>query len=311
MLLTITKNAINQKILKSALSQSAEFWYLNNGITITCDSFEYPPGTRSPLLTLTNFQIVNGGQTSNALFEAYKADREKLDNVLVLVRVYETKQREISKNIAESTNSQTPIKSRDLHSNDDIQKKLAEEFSVMGYFYESKTDQHKDKDKKKRIDALAAGQAYLAYYLDFPEVAKKDRGRVFGDLYELIFNSDITAKKLLTPLEVFAPIDERKRKLQSLMRNNQPVDPDLLVLLDGNYHILYTVSLLCKKKNLDETSSNAAIQLIDEAIKVVQIVTQKVENKLQQQGLTFRQTTFFKDGDTKNLIQHEVMSIFD
>src|SRR5688572_3738140 len=34
------KNPINKKILESALNQSAEFWYLNNGITITCNSFE-------------------------------------------------------------------------------------------------------------------------------------------------------------------------------------------------------------------------------------------------------------------------------
>ena len=302
------KNAINSKILDSALNQSAEFWYLNNGITITCDSFEYPPGTRSPLLKLTNFQIVNGGQTSNALFEAYKADKEKLDNTLVLVRVYETKQHEISHRIAETTNSQTPIKSRDLHSNDDIQKKLAEEFYAMGYYYERKTDQYKDKDKKKRIDALEAGQVYLAYYLAFPEVAKKDRGRVFGDLYELVFNSDTTAKKLLIPLEVFAPIDERKRKLQSNIRTNQPIDPDSVILLDGNYHVLYAVSLLCKRLKLGVTSSKDAISLIGEAMQIVQRVALKAEGQYKVLNKPFRSTTFFKDGDTKNLIFQEVNS---
>ena len=65
------------------------------------------------------------------------------------MRIYETKQREISHRIAESTNSQTPIKSRDLHSNDDVQKKLEDEFFAMGYFYERKTDQYKDQEKKR------------------------------------------------------------------------------------------------------------------------------------------------------------------
>jgi hypothetical protein len=301
------KNNINQKILKSALNQGSHFWYLNNGITITCSSFEYMPGTYSPIVKLTDYQIVNGGQTSNALFEAYKSDKERLGDVLVLVRIYETKKREISQLIAESTNSQTPINSRDLHSNDDIQRQLADEFASMGYYYESKTNQHKDKIKSRRVDSLAAGQAYLAYYLDYPEVAKKERGRVFGNLYELIFSSDITAKKLLTPFEVAKPIDEKKKEVQSLMRKGQPVDARLEIIVEANYHILYAVSLICQKKGLDITSSNLAIEQIDEAIDIINKIAKKRKAKVEKQGSTFRVLTFFKDSDTKNLIYHEIL----
>lgn len=301
------KNTINQKILNSALNQSSHFWYLNNGITITCSSFEYIPGAYSPVVKLVDYQIVNGGQTSNALFEAYKIDKEKLSDVLVLVRIYETKKREISQAIAESTNSQTPIKSRDLHSNDEIQRKLADEFASMGYYYESKTNLYKDKEKQKRVDALAAGQAYLAYYLAFPEVAKKERGRVFGNMYELIFNSEINARKLLTPLEVFLPIEAKKQHIQSLMRKSKPIDPRLEIIVDANYHVLYTVSLLCQKKRIDESNSSHAIELIDEAIDIVNQIVKKQKEKVEQQGSVFRVTTFFKDADTKTLIHHQVL----
>ena len=108
-------NRINAKIIESALSDgNASFWYLNNGITMTCDFMEYQPGVRAPILTLENVQIVNGGQTSHALFEAWKLEPEKVKNVLLLLRVYQTKRREMSQKIAASTNSQTPIRSRDL-----------------------------------------------------------------------------------------------------------------------------------------------------------------------------------------------------
>src|SRR4029434_11226348 len=94
------KNKINKRIFASALSDSnAEFWYLNNGITITCDHFEYPPKTRAPMFYMYNIQIVNGDQTSNALYEAFQQDAERCRNVLVLVRLYETKRREISAKI--------------------------------------------------------------------------------------------------------------------------------------------------------------------------------------------------------------------
>lgn len=109
------KNRINRKIHATALSErNIEFWYLNNGITITCDSFSYQPGARAPMVSLDNIQIVNGGQTSNALFEAYQEQPDKLQNVLVLARIYETRARDITANIAEATNSQTPINTRDL-----------------------------------------------------------------------------------------------------------------------------------------------------------------------------------------------------
>lgn len=63
------KNRINKKIIASARSdKNPLFWYLNNGITMTCDSFSYQAGARAPRVTLKNVQIVNGGQTSNALF---------------------------------------------------------------------------------------------------------------------------------------------------------------------------------------------------------------------------------------------------
>lgn len=140
-----SKNRINSRIIESALSESnAEFWYLNNGITMTCDSMEYPPKTRAPILRMKNVQIVNGGQTSNALFEAATTDPDRFRNVLVLIRVYETKQYEMSLKIAISTNSQTPIRSRDLRSNDEVQRKLEESFKDFGLFYERKNGQYKD-----------------------------------------------------------------------------------------------------------------------------------------------------------------------
>ena len=207
------KNKINKRIFDSALSESnAEFWYLNNGITMICDHFEYPPRTRAPILEMLNVQIVNGGQTSNALFEAFQQNPEQCRNVLVLVRVYETKRTEISAKIAESTNSQTPIRSRDLRSNDDVQRKLEESFRDLGLFYERKGNQYRDQPRHLRVDALSAGQAYLSYQLYLPEVAGKDRGKIFGELYEEIFNDDITAPRLLAPLQVFERVEERQAR---------------------------------------------------------------------------------------------------
>ena len=160
-------------------------------------------------------QIVNGGQTSHALFEAYHQDPGKLDDVLVIVRIIETKSTKLSHSIAETTNSQTPIKGRDLRSNDAVQKKLEEAFAGMGLFYERKTGQYEDKERRLRVDALTAGQAHLSFGLGLPEVAKKDRGRIFGDLYETVFTDEITAYELFVAYRVLESVEREKASFRS------------------------------------------------------------------------------------------------
>lgn len=299
------KNRVNRNIHATALSdRNVEFWYLNNGITITCDSFSYQPGVRAPIVNLENVQIVNGGQTSNALFEAYREQPEKLQNVLILARIYETRARNITADIAEATNSQTPINTRDLRSNDDVQKKLEESFLDQGIYYERKARQHHEQSRKKRIDAMSAGQAFLAYFLGYPEVAKKDRARVFGDLYDNIFNEEITTQKLLVPLAIFSEVEGIKRDLQKKIKKGESFDIDLLFLIDGAYHVIFTVAELCESKGadlLDETKAKADITHALELVK-------NLVKRESAQDEAFTASRFFKDAKTKSKIQRIITS---
>jgi len=294
------KNRINRKIHATALSdRNVEFWYLNNGITITCDSFSYQPGVRAPLVALENVQIVNGGQTSNALFEAYREQPEKLQNVLILARIYETRARDITADIAEATNSQTPINTRDLRSNDDVQKKLEESFFDQGMYYERKARQHHEQPRRKRIDAMSAGQAFLAYFLGYPEVAKKDRARVFGDLYDNVFNDDITTQKLLVPLVIFSGIETIKRDLQRKIKKEEPFDADLLFLIDGAYHVLFSVAELCESKGIDLLDEAKARAEIPRALDLLKDLVRQESVRDE----AFTASRFFKDAKTKSKIQ--------
>lgn len=292
-------NRINRKIIESALSDNNPlFWYLNNGITITCDSFSYPAGKRAPIVEINNIQIVNGGQTSNALFEASQTDSEKLNDVLILLRIIETKSQPVSLAIAESTNSQTPIKSRDLRSNDDIQKKLEEAFEGMGLFYERKLKQHSDKPRNQRIDALSAGQSYLAYGLELPEVAKKDRGRIFSDLYDQVFTDELLADELLCSLKLLNLIESEKKLLQLAIRTQAAFEVKSLFLIDGAYHTLFAIGQICEARSIDRLNFEETKDLVEEAIKYVsEIVTQE-----QGKDESFSFNRFFKDSKTKTKI---------
>lgn len=149
------ENDVNRKILQTALSRdNSHFWYLNNGITIVCEAMEYQPRASSPKVRMRNPQIVNGGQTSHALFEAARSDSIRISDVRLLVRVIETADRGFTNRVAEATNSQTPIRSRDIRSNDAIQVKIENALIGVGYFYERKNDQHIMQSSDRRIDAV-------------------------------------------------------------------------------------------------------------------------------------------------------------
>lgn len=264
------KNDVNTKILQSALSDNpVEFWYLNNGITIVCDSYKYQPKLANPVVAIDNPQIVNGGQTSFSLFEAKKRDALKTPNIKVLVKIIETKDNIFRNKIAEATNSQTPIRSRDLRSNDIIQLKLEEVLASKGYYYDRKKNQHSDKPYSQRIDALKAGQVIMAYYMREPDKAKTQSDKIFGEYYELVFDPHtLTAEKLMTVHKLYESIENRKKIAQHKMRGLTKKDYSEQWIIEGIYHVLYAIGLLCERDGVELEDFEEASNRIDEAIKV-------------------------------------------
>ena len=111
------------------------FWLYNNGLTIICDKIS-PAETQ---LTVTNPQVVNGCQTVNA----FRLMHGKYDNVpCVLARFIQPPTDADGKKqaglIAKYTNSQTPILTSDLRSNDSVQSQIQERFKKLDWFYERK-----------------------------------------------------------------------------------------------------------------------------------------------------------------------------
>jgi len=85
--------------------------------------------------------------------------------------------------ISESTNNQIPVGSRDLHSNDSIQRRLEIEFEQLGYYYERKPEQYADKPYNKIINNELLAQLYLAYELGLPSEARNNKAIIFTKAY--------------------------------------------------------------------------------------------------------------------------------
>jgi AIPR protein len=300
------QNMINRGIFDTALSEeNYEFWYLNNGITIVCDECEYMPNTRSPLAILKNFQIVNGGQTTHALFEAYLEDRQKIDDVLVLVRVCQTTNHKISEKIGETTNSQTPVLTRDLHANDRIQKQLEDEFNSLGFFYERKRNQYATQPKTKRLDNELLGQMFLAYYLDMPSEARNSKSLVFGGKYSDIFNEHTTASMLLLPYRIYSPLDARRKEIQRKKRNRDQISERDAFVSRATFHILNGVKLVAEKEDIDLGSQDGINRAIELTIKYIEEV---VDKEAKMRGEPYTHDKFFKEIPTNRKIRDHIIA---
>ncbi len=199
-----TRGAVNTDIRDSCTKMDAShlFWFLNNGITIVCDSFDPVQDQDNPVIKVRNMQIVNGCQTATTLAQAAQ-DQKLAHDVRILLRIYQTTNPQLIDKIVLTTNNQNKINARDLRANDDVQVDMQAGFQRYGYSYERKTHQYDnvaDIDNSRVIVNEEAGQAYLAIVLRKPSDARRRKYKVWGEDYDRIFGGQIIEPHILTTL---------------------------------------------------------------------------------------------------------------
>ena len=118
------ENPVNNNIAKtlSDSSKNKKFGILNNGITIISPDISY----RGNTFTLKDFQVVNGCQTSNVLFEEY-ANLD--DGVVLTAKLVEATDADVVSDIIRATNSQSKVEDSLFLSLQPISKRLEDYFT--------------------------------------------------------------------------------------------------------------------------------------------------------------------------------------
>lgn len=240
------KAEFNKNIRGSALSEDNHlFWYLNNGLTIVCDDFEFQKGLDRPPIIINNLQIVNGRQTIQALFDAYQDEPDKVAGTEILVRLYATKDKDTSFWISETTNSQHRISSRNLKSRDAIQLQLRDFFRDRGRNYKRLPHEFDNIPQEKVVDSLRLGQVCLSYYLEFPHRAKTQSDAIFDSYYHDIFNAGMNFDECVLVYDLYNLIETR-RYIESA-NGQKNGDPNVDFLGYAHFFILYGFRVLSKK----------------------------------------------------------------
>jgi hypothetical protein len=184
------ENPVNHAIsstLQSGLSAS-RFPVLNNGITIVSPDVKLQGTT----LFLSNFQIVNGCQTSNVLFQ----HREQLGDIMVNVKVVETQNEDVFSELVRATNSQSKIEDTQFLSLRPVIKRVEQYFRTYeaegGLYFERRDRQYVGQDiPATRIYSLHdAAKCVTAMYCNRPELAGRYPKQMYAELTETLFAED-------------------------------------------------------------------------------------------------------------------------
>ena len=206
-------NRVNEDI-EATLRRPEErpnFYFYNNGITITCSKFAHNALREDWHVKLSDMQIVNGGQTARTIEQVAKAGVD-LAGAEVLVRIYELAQDNDAgfvDAITLATNSQSPVELSDLKANDQRQKMLAELIAGLGYAYRAKREAQPVGESE--FTSTAVAEAVLAVWRHRPHQARLGGWALFGALYDEIFRPDLNGAQAVTAA-LLLRLAERRRK---------------------------------------------------------------------------------------------------
>ena len=196
----ILQSKYNKNIESTLETEPSKFFFFNNGITIVADnisSTEINSGKKVKL-EISNFQVLNGGQTLRTIHNFNKKNKqnivENLSNAEVLVRLLNITDDALKGRIGEYTNSQNSINERDLKSLRPEQVKLEEFLSSNKILYIGKKgDVGKvDMEYDYSVSMELLGQILWAAK-GFPELVSNKKREIFTIQYGNLFanNNDL------------------------------------------------------------------------------------------------------------------------
>ncbi|MBN3489930.1 AIPR family protein [Acholeplasma equirhinis] len=189
---------IDENIKYTIQEEPDKFWYFNNGITITCEDY----WIERNIIHLINFSIVNGGQTTNLI-----GNTQFEEDFPLLCKIIKPKYQNYDDNlmfltkIAETSNTQKPIKTKDLIANRIDQHKLKRQMSDIGIYLQIKRGEKINKSIYKEPWQNATndelGQMIFSFVYQHPGLARNSKNKMlshepyYKKIYKNKYSSDL------------------------------------------------------------------------------------------------------------------------
>ncbi len=293
-------NTTIQATLKDQ-SRKQRFSLMNNGVTVIARKLN----AVNDRLFLEDYQIVNGCQTSNVLA---RLSNSELEGVMVPLRVMETTDDDVVRDVIQATNNQTEVTQPQLLAVTDFQKGLESYFlthQIPGLKYERRSRQYSGTvvDKTKIVTPLGLVKATSAMYNNEPHKTAKDFNSLLKGLGVAIFAAD----HKYAPYYVSALLNYW---IDYFLRNGR---------ITGNvrparYQLMYAFRLINEKQPPGTLNSKAADKhakeilhhLKDEqtALAAIDIPLKIIVNLMRGKGITEPRTSTFTEKVAASVENH-------
>jgi len=310
-------NRVNQGIKKTLLDpdQRSNFYFYNNGLTLTCTKFDYNAlQAEDHSVKVEDLQIINGGQTCKtieATLAKLSASEENLDQAFVLVRLYQLPDdgADLIHQITYATNSQNPVDLRDLRSNDERQRTLQTSIADLGYNY--RRQRSGESVKPMDITSATAAEAVLSVWRRRPQQAKFKSREHFGKFYDQIFTPELNGAQVILATLIFRMAENYRKRPPKDAPPFAPYAGAFIAMLMGETLLN---ELDCKASELDHRNFAQARELIekngkaylDKAVekleKALALLYGSKQVSLQQLSATFRRGDLFMYLDLGELL---------
>jgi hypothetical protein len=298
--LGLSGNRVNEAIAQTLEQpeQRPNFYFYNNGVTITCSQFRHNALQQNNWTVQVNgLQIVNGGQTCRTVQQVARQMGVAATDAFVLVRIYElqTNDDDLVSSITYATNSQNPVDLRDLKANDPRQRALSESITGLGYAYRAKRE-----DRATTSDELTSAvvaEAVLAVWRRRPHQARFLSREHFGALYDIIFDGHLNGAQAVTAALLLRLAENRRKRPPTnapdflaygsrfvAMLMGKYLLEDLSIQLDALDHRIFS-----QAKTLIDTQGEAYLQRAENEIAAaLDPLFDGRERTLQRLSATFR-----------------------
>jgi len=247
--------AVNSEIRDTLLSEHrTKFVLMNNGITIITRGL-----TRvGDVFTVTDYQVVNGCQSSNVLFEQRNAVD---DSVQVPVRLIHTEDDSIKNLITMATNRQTDIKPDQFASSKEFARGLEMFFSTFPdehrLYYERRDGQYDrgPEPKLRVIDTPTILRSYASIFREVPHAVTRSYRSIRDEIGDAIFsNGDKQLAYYYAAFSWFV--------LETLFRN-RTLDASFK---SARYHLLMAIHLIVNNDRAPHRNSKQIEQRSEEML---------------------------------------------
>ena len=216
--------AVNKEIRSTLADSTKRDWFqlMNNGLSAVCASFTAPKvQSEAAVVTIRDFQIVNGCQTTYTVWDHWRRGGE-LGDACVTLKLVEDPSAALRHIISSASNKQSQMKDWDFLFDEPEQQRLQAEFSSLSppMFYELRRGEYKyisSGEQADRVTVKDIAQANWAF-IGKPGEAK-DRLREIprskhqlSGAYQDVFTFGVEAERLRLPWLVYKKVQDEWKK---------------------------------------------------------------------------------------------------